>query len=112
LWKFKTSLSDEIEKLYPGIIYDRLKDVNTLGDSEELKDKYQILTKDLDYGYAITAHKSQGSTYKIVFLYERDFDKIADRWNYKRNMMNRGSKERNQLKYVAFTRANCKVYVF
>ena len=101
----------ELNEKYPGMVVDRLRDANTLGDSEELKDRFQILSKDIDYGYAITAHKSQGSTYKYVFLDEQDFDKIQDRWNYRHNMMQRGEKERNQLKYVAFTRASCMVTV-
>ena len=95
---------DELDKLFPGLIKDRMNDTNVLGDSEEFKDKFQIITKDIDYGYAITGHKSQGSTYNRVFIDEVDFNKIQDRWNPKHAMMVRGSKERNQLKYVAFSR--------
>jgi len=51
-----------------------------------------IIVKDLDYGYAITGHKSQGSTYSHVFVMEND---INDNWVLK---------ERNQIKYVALTR--------
>lgn len=58
----------------------------------EFRNKSEIITKDLDYGYAITAHKSQGSTYEHVFVMEND---IND---------NRLIKERNQIKYVALTR--------
>jgi len=50
------------------------------------------IVKDLDYGYAITGHKSQGSTYSHVFVMEND---INDNWVLK---------ERNQIKYVALTR--------
>ena len=52
----------------------------------------EIIVKDLDYGYALTCHKSQGSTYTHVFVMEND---INDNWILK---------ERNQIKYVALTR--------
>lgn len=51
-----------------------------------------VIVKDLDYGYAITGHKSQGSTYSHVFVMEND---INENWVIK---------ERNQIKYVALTR--------
>lgn len=51
-----------------------------------------VIVKDLDYGYAITGHKSQGSTYSHVFVMEND---INNNWVLK---------ERNQIKYVALTR--------
>jgi exodeoxyribonuclease-5 len=51
-----------------------------------------VIVKDIDYGYAITGHKSQGSTYSHVFVMEND---INQNWVLK---------ERNQIKYVALTR--------
>lgn len=51
-----------------------------------------VIVKDIDYGYAITGHKSQGSTYSHVFVLEND---INENWVIK---------ERNQIKYVALTR--------
>lgn len=56
------------------------------------RSKPDIIKKDLDYGYALTGHKSQGSTYSHVFVMEND---INDNWIIK---------ERNQIKYVALTR--------
>jgi len=58
-----------------------------------------IIVKDLDYGYAITGHKSQGSTYSHVFVMEND---INDNWILK---------ERNQIKYVALTRPSISATV-
>jgi len=51
-----------------------------------------IIVKDMDYGYCLTAHKSQGSTYTHAFVMEND---INQNWLIK---------ERNQIKYVALTR--------
>jgi len=51
------------------------------------------------YNYAITAHKSQGSTYKNVFILEDDID------------TNRKLLERNRIKYTAVTRASQHLYL-
>jgi exodeoxyribonuclease-5 len=51
-----------------------------------------VIAKDFDYGYAITSHKAQGSTYNYVFILEDDMT------------VNPKIKERNQIKYVALTR--------
>lgn len=53
-----------------------------------------IKKKTLDYGYASTVHKSQGSTYNIVFVDEADINK------------NNSPRNRSQLKYTAFSRAS------
>jgi len=58
-----------------------------------------VIVKDLDYGYCITAHKAQGSTYTHVFVLEND---ISINWKIK---------ERNQIKYVAFTRPSISAMV-
>lgn len=52
----------------------------------------EVIAKDFDYGYAITCHKAQGSTYKHVFILEDDMS------------VNPKIKEMNQIKYVALTR--------
>jgi ATP-dependent exoDNAse (exonuclease V) alpha subunit len=51
-----------------------------------------IINKDLDYGYFLTIHKSQGSTYQHVMVIENDLNL---NWNII---------ERNKLRYVAFSR--------
>lgn len=56
-----------------------------------MRDK-KALKKDLDYGYAITVHKAQGSTYDHVFVDELDLSKNPD------------IVERNKLRYVALSR--------
>ena len=63
-------------------------------------------------GMLITAHKSQGSTYKTVFVDEADFDKLKDRYNYQIGCKIKSVKEKNQLKYVSFTRPTDSAYIF
>lgn len=58
----------------------------------EARHQSEIIVKDLDYGYALTCHKVQGSTYTHVFVLEDDIS------------INKKIKERNQIKYVALTR--------
>lgn len=61
---------------------------------KEIRDAHGQLVckKDLDYAYALTVHKSQGSTYDEVFIDLPDINK------------NKNYVERNKLKYVAFSR--------
>jgi exodeoxyribonuclease-5 len=54
---------------------------------------------DVGYNYAITSHKSQGSTYANVFIIEDDLD------------LNRDIFERNRMKYTAYSRAAEKLFV-
>jgi hypothetical protein len=70
----------------------------------EMKSQYLLMepvgdiAKDLDYGYACTVHKSQGSTYNNIFVDEDDIEG------------NKKNTERNKLKYVAFSRPTHMVY--
>lgn len=63
------------------------------------REKKDIIVKDLDYGNAITCHKSQGSTYKYCFTIEEDIN------------ANKLIKERNQLKYVTITRPTSVAHI-
>ena len=76
--------------------YYAFKNNNLLGADIMSGDKV-LMPKDFDYGYAITAHKSQGSTYSQVFVLEGDIDGNSD------------ATERNKIKYVAFSRPTSKV---
>jgi exodeoxyribonuclease-5 len=63
------------------------------------RSKGDVIVKDLDYGYAITGHKCQGSTYSHVFVMEND---INNNWIIS---------ERNKIKYVALTRPSISATV-
>ncbi|NEP19333.1 MAG: ATP-binding domain-containing protein, partial [Leptolyngbya sp. SIO4C1] len=54
---------------------------------------------DVNYAYSLTVHKSQGSTFQDVFV---DLPNL---------MRNPKTVERNQLVYVAFTRAAKRLFV-
>ena len=98
--------SRAIEEYYPSLIEDRINDTKGYADTEVFADKYKIIEKDLYYGYAITSHKAQGSTYDAVYVDENDFTKIRDRWNHRYRCMELRVREKNQLRYVAYTRAS------
>ncbi|NJK59356.1 MAG: AAA family ATPase [Oscillatoriales cyanobacterium SM2_1_8] len=55
---------------------------------------------DVDYAYSLTVHKSQGSTFQDVFV---DVPSLTQ---------NRNPVERNQLCYVAFTRAAKRLFLY
>jgi superfamily I DNA/RNA helicase len=64
--------------------------------------KYYAIEKKfawMKYNYAITAHKSQGSTYNNVMMLNWDMDK------------NSKIEERNRIKYVAATRPRHMLYI-
>jgi len=67
-------------------------------DIRDDKDKI-IISKDIDYGYALTVHKTQGSTYKNVFVNTRDIIYSKKGRPYANYEL------RNKLLYVAISRA-------
>ena len=109
----ENTLTEKIKSVYPTLIQDRLDDVETkaLDDSETLADMFKVIEKDMDYGYAITSHKSQGSTYDVVFVDYDDFNKIQNRFNWRFKLTENRTREKNQLKYVACTRARNKLFI-
>ncbi len=108
----ENKLSDDIREKYGDVLSQRLQDDKIFSDSEKICGKYLIIEKDIDYGYALTSHKSQASTYKIVFIDEPDFDKLRDHYNYRIGCDVKTVKEKNQLKYVSYTRPTDSAYVF
>jgi len=59
----------------------------------------QKWSANVGYNYAITAHKAQGSTYKMVLLDEENIDKNS-------NVL-----ERNRIKYTAYSRPTDLLYI-
>ena len=106
-----SELTKKIGDQYGEIAEGRLLDNKPFADGELFADQYMVVEKDISYGYALTAHKSQGSTYDSVFVDENDFQKISNKWNYRLRAVEHRFKERNQLKYVAYTRAAKKLKV-
>lgn len=105
-------LADDINEKYGDILFQRLNDDKIFSDIEKICDKFCIIEKDIDYGFCVTSHKAQGSTYKTVFIDEPDFEKLKDHYNYKIGCDVKTVKERNQLKYVSYTRPTDSAYVY
>lgn len=111
--KIVSDTSETLDELYPDMIDIRISDTTKrIGDTEVFADKYKIVEKDVFYGYAITSHKAQGSTYDNVYVDEIDFVKIKDKWNPKVRCLELRVKEKNQLRYVAYTRASKQLKIF
>lgn len=109
--KVDSLLTDKVEEKFGDIIDSRLTDNKAFADGEVLADQFMVVEKDIYYGYALTAHKCQGSTYNSVYVDEGDFKKISNKWNYRMQVIEHRHKERNQLRYVAYTRASEKLRV-
>lgn len=78
---------------------DLAKETKGLVAFEEIKSDVGILMpKGIDYGYACTVHKSQGSTYDRVYVNDLD--------------ISRAQSERRALLYVAYSRARYQVCAF
>jgi exodeoxyribonuclease-5 len=105
---------DELKKAYIDILHEDseedfrwlLNDLKSIAIEKKGKDKswikyYEFMRRfaDVGYGYAITCHKAQGSTYDTTFVLEDDID------------MNMDIVERNRIKYTSYTRSSRKLYV-
>jgi len=108
----KNKLSTEITDKYGNLLTERMQDDKPVSGAERFCDKYCVIEKDIDYGACITAHKSQGSSFNTVFVDESDFDKLQDYWSFDLDCKIKAVKERNQLKYVSFTRPTNFAHVF
>lgn len=107
-----SELINKLDDQYPGLLDKRVSDNNKkICQSETLADMYQVLERDISYGYALTSHKSQGSTYHSVFIDEPDFNSLKDQWSWKYQKDIRRATERDQLKYVALSRPTNVCYV-
>lgn len=65
-----------------------------------------IVSRDIDYGFAITSHRSQGSTYKNVFVDINDivYDKYGNPYNDTSDLLRR--------LYVACSRASDNLFLY
>ena len=79
----------------------KLRAIEKKGKDKSWLVYYNFLRKyaDVNFAYAISCHKSQGSTYNTTFVLEDDID------------MNWEIVERNRIKYTAYTRSSRKLYV-
>ena len=79
----------------------KLRAIEKKGKDKSWLVYYNFLRKyaDVNFAYAISCHKSQGSTYNTTFVLEDDID------------MNWNIVERNRIKYTAYTRSSRKLYV-
>lgn len=106
--------ADEVVKVWIKILHEsseiefqkvanilKLRAIQKKGKDKSWLWYYNFLRRfaDVNYAYAITAHKSQGSTYNTTFVLEDDID------------VNPDIVERNRIKYTAYTRSSRKLYV-
>jgi hypothetical protein len=106
--------ADEVVKVWIKILHEsseiefqkvanilKLRAIQKRGKDKSWLHYYNFLRRfaDVNYAYAISCHKSQGSTYNTAFVLEDDID------------MNWDVVERNRIKYTAYTRASRKLYV-
>ena len=69
------------------------------------RDGTTLYSRDLDYGFALTSHKSQGSTFDTVFV--DVFDIVYDKFGHPYT----DAEEINRRLYVACSRAKNKLYL-
>lgn len=101
LWAENKRLRAEKQFTAAGIIFDQIRDIEqsftTMSNIIDEETGAVIKSKTFDYGYTQSVHKSQGSTYDKVMVIGGSFDKFPS------------ESIRQQLKYVAVTRAREQV---
>jgi len=97
----EAGLSREVQVLHGQEKQRFNKVLKSLADGRSWKAFWELKQHfhDLNYAYSLTVHKSQGSTFQDVFV---DLPNL---------MINRKVTERNQLCYVAFTRAANRLFL-
>ena len=82
--------------------------------NKDIKENGRFLAKKgIDYGYAHTIHKSQGGTYNKVLIFDDSISSLAAAIADKRKLgMNGQQSIKDQLKYVAISRASEYAYVY
>lgn len=90
--------------------YFRFKDIHLTMTDFRLNsaNKNRLVTKDIDYGYGITAHKSQGSTFENVCIDLDDIIYFQTKWGKR---IRRNPSEALRLLYVAMSRATKHAYL-
>lgn len=86
-----------------GIFFDRIASIEE--GVSELYDLY-IPGDHTFIGNGVVNHNSQGSTYDNVYVDQNDFEKLTNKWNYAYGKKENRYREKNQLMYVAYTRAS------
>ena len=109
--KISSKLSIKIDGMYGDVINNRIADNKLYSNSEILADRFKVIEADIKHSYSITTHRSQGSGFSGIVVDEPDFGKIRDKWNYKYNKLENNLLERNQLRYVAYSRAKENLFV-
>lgn len=106
-WRVKVKLDWTSEVISANVIHaDSTKQLQTMLDDFKEKKQWKSFWKlkeafhNIAYGYALTSHRSQGSTFEHVFVEAGDI------------MMNRNIDERTKCMYVACSRASKSLHVF
>ncbi len=112
----------ELKSYYPrvqgkdkGRLFSEISSVsNQIVFNKDIKENGRFLAKKgIDYGYAHTIHKSQGGTYNKVLIFDDSISSLAAAIADKRKLGMNGQKlMKDQLKYVAISRASEYAYVY
>lgn len=91
----------QLRVLHEGMTAEFQRRLRGLAEAAQWKEFWELKNgfHDLRYAYALTVHKSQGSSFEEVYVDVRNFG------------VNRSAVERNKLCYVALTRAAKRVFI-